>query len=115
LRHGSQRVVFRTVEDHGGVVSGYLATYLLPFLGNLPTTPGDFTAYVIYFVTAFVVYVRTDLALINPTLYILGYRVFRFEIGDLPGDEPADCSPMSGYSGSTERHIEAYSRCPVEM
>lgn len=69
-----------TVEelvDQGGAVSGYLATYLLPFLGNLPQHYGDWIAYAVYFATALVVYVKSDLALVNPTLYALGYRVGR--------------------------------------
>jgi len=71
---------FTTLEefsDQGGAVSGYLATYLLPFLGNLPQHYGDWIAYGLYFATALVIYVKSDLALVNPTLYALGYRVGR--------------------------------------
>jgi hypothetical protein len=65
------------VEDKGNAVSGYLATYLLPFLGTLPATPGDVIAYGIYFLTALIIYAKSDLALINPTLYVLGWRVLK--------------------------------------
>jgi hypothetical protein len=65
------------VEDQGNAVSGYLATYLLPFLGTLPSGPGDVVAYIIYFVTALIIYAKSDLALINPTLYVLGWRVLK--------------------------------------
>ena len=70
------------VTDQGAAVSGYLATYLLPFLGNLPQSAGDWIAYGLYFLTAFVVYVRSDLALVNPTLYALGYRVLKGIVDD---------------------------------
>jgi hypothetical protein len=69
--------VIERVEDQGNAVSGYLATYLLPFLGTLPTGLGDVLAYVIYFLTALIIYAKSDLALINPTLYVLGWRVLK--------------------------------------
>lgn len=67
------------VQDQSAAVSGYLATYLLPFLGNLPAKAGDAIAYVIYFFVAFAVFARSDLALINPTLYLLRWQVQRVE------------------------------------
>ena len=66
---------FAEINDQGGNAAGYLATYLLPFIGLTPVEWGDWTAYSIYFVVAAIVFVRTDLTLINPTLYIFGYRV----------------------------------------
>jgi hypothetical protein len=65
------------IEDQGSAVSGYLATYLLPFLGTAPGSIGDGIAYGFYFLTAFVVYAKSDLALVNPTLYVLGWRIYR--------------------------------------
>jgi hypothetical protein len=41
---------------------------------------GDWFAYALYFVVAITIYVRSDLALVNPTLYMLGFRVFRAKI-----------------------------------
>jgi hypothetical protein len=77
-RHRSTRkTMIDSVSGQGAAVSGYLATYLLPFLGNLPATPGDWIALAVYVIIALVVYVRSDLALVNPTLYALGYQVFR--------------------------------------
>lgn len=72
------------VEDQGGAVAGYLATYLLPFLGTLPSGLGDAVAHVIYFGIAFVVFTRSDLALINPTLYLLGWTVHRVTADERP-------------------------------
>jgi hypothetical protein len=72
------------VSDQGGAVSGYLATYLLPFLGNLPQNAGDWIAYALYFLVALTVYIRSDLALVNPTLYLLGFGVFRAQVDGRP-------------------------------
>lgn len=66
---------FTDIADQGGAVGAYLATYLLPFLGITPTRVGDWLAYGVYFLVAVVVFVRTDLALVNPMLYLLGWRV----------------------------------------
>lgn len=66
-----------SVEDQGNAVSGYLATYLLPFLTELPSGWGDGIAYFLYFGTAFVIYVQSHLAVVNPTLYLFGWRVYR--------------------------------------
>lgn len=80
LVHGARRSAevsyyFADLNDQGGNAAGYLATYLLPFLGLVPSGWGDWTSYGIYFIVALVVFMRTDLALINPTLYLLGWRV----------------------------------------
>lgn len=72
-----RRAKIERVEDQGNAVSGYLATYLLPFLGTLPASAGDVIAYIIYFATALIIYAKSDLALINPTLYVLGWRVLK--------------------------------------
>ncbi|MFC5142041.1 hypothetical protein ACFPK1_27675 [Actinomycetospora rhizophila] len=74
-RRSKHWVEVENVSDAGQAVSGYLATYLLPFLGNLPGNGGDWVAVGLYFVVALMVYVKTDLALINPTLYLYGYRL----------------------------------------
>lgn len=67
-------------HDQGGAAAGYLATYLLPLLhpegGDWRTT----AAYAIYLLTVYIVFVRSDsLVVINPTLYVFGFRVFDVE------------------------------------
>lgn len=59
------------LADRGGAVSGYLASLFTSILGNLPQNYGDRIACVLYFTTATLVYVKSDLALVNPTLYAL--------------------------------------------
>lgn len=66
---------FAEVRDEGGAAGGYLATYLLPLLAVTPDGAGEWAAYILYGAVAATVFVRTDLALVNPTLYILGWRV----------------------------------------
>ncbi len=72
---GARTLYFADVDDQGGNAAGYLATYLLPFLGLVPAGWGDWASYGVYFVVAAVVFIRTDLTLVNPTLYLYGWRV----------------------------------------
>ena len=70
-----RRLFFGEINDQGGNAAGYLATYLLPFIGLVPEDWGDWAAYALYFVVALIVFIRTDLTFVNPTLYILNHRV----------------------------------------
>jgi hypothetical protein len=63
--------------DAGADVSGYLASYLLPFLTVPEPSLTDVLAYVIFVLVAGLVYVRSGLMQINPTVYLLGRRVLR--------------------------------------
>lgn len=74
-RTGSRSLFFREINDQGGNAAGYLATYLLPFIGFVPTDWGDWAAYVLYLVVAAIVFIRTDLTFVNPTLYIMNHRI----------------------------------------
>jgi hypothetical protein len=74
--------VARTVEDRGGEVAGYLATYLLPFVTVAEPSVRDVIGYVVFLVIVAVIYVRSSLVQINPTLYLFGWRLYAIEIGD---------------------------------
>lgn len=63
------------VEDRGGDVAGYLATYLLPFLTVSSPTTKDAFAYGGFLLLVGVVYTRSSLLAVNPLLYVLGYRL----------------------------------------
>ena len=65
------------VEDAGAEVAGYIATYLLPFLTVAEPSPRDLVAYALFLLVIGVVYVRSEMTQINPTLYLLGYTVAR--------------------------------------
>jgi hypothetical protein len=74
-RRDRRTVRLHNIKDAGGAVAAYLATYLLPFISSPPTKPGDIAAYAVYFVVVFLIYIRSDMAFVNPTLYVLGWRV----------------------------------------
>lgn len=76
---GSEVMTVRKPEDQGGLAAGYLASYLLPFLGAGGFNYGDYLAHGIFFLVLWVIFVRSDLALLNPTLYLLGWRIAECE------------------------------------
>jgi hypothetical protein len=80
-RVSDRPVTIKETRGQGAAVSGYLATYLLPFVSTSPSSAGEWLAYAVFFTVTLVVYVRSDLALVNPTLYILGYRVTEATVG----------------------------------
>lgn len=76
LRSKSNRTVsLSDIHDEGVAVAAYLATYLLPLLGLKVTGWRDAVALALYFAVLLVVFLQTDLALVNPTLYMTGWRV----------------------------------------
>lgn len=74
-RTGSEPFRVAAVSDAGPAITGYLATYLLPFLTVPEPDTRDLVAYAIFLVVTGLVYVRSEMTQINPTLYILGRRV----------------------------------------
>lgn len=74
-RTSSDPVRIARVRDSGAEVSGYLATYLLPFLTVEDPGWRDLTAYAVFIGVLGLVYVRSEMTQINPTLYLFGRRV----------------------------------------
>jgi hypothetical protein len=68
------------VGDAGGEVSGYLAAYLLPFLTVAEPDARDLAAYALFVLVAGVIYTRSSLVHINPTMYALRWRPMRASI-----------------------------------
>lgn len=68
------------VADAGSEVSGYLAAYLLPFLTVADPDARDLAAYALFILVAGVVYTRSSLVHINPTMYALRWRPMRATI-----------------------------------
>lgn len=64
------------VGDAGAEVGGYLAAYLLPFLTVNEPDGQDVAAYAIFIAVVAVVWMRSGMVHINPTLYILGRKVY---------------------------------------
>jgi hypothetical protein len=79
----SQQRTYRldTVKDASGEVAGYLATYVVPFVTVASPSTADVVGYCIFAVVALVIFVRSDLAQINPALYLLGRRVVSITTG----------------------------------
>ena len=75
LRRSVRHVTFDDISDQSSNVSGYVATYLLPFIGGPPAQLRGWLAYGVYFLVAWTVFAASDLGLVNPTLYILGWRL----------------------------------------
>jgi hypothetical protein len=74
-RTSSDPIRIARVTDTGPEISGYLATYLLPFLTVSEPKPRDVVAYVIFVVVLAIVYIRSEMIQINPTLYLFCRRV----------------------------------------
>lgn len=70
-----RQAVLEDVEDRGPDAAAYIATYLLPFLAGAPDDLESALSLAVYFLVIFAVAVQSRLALVNPTLYLLGYRV----------------------------------------
>jgi hypothetical protein len=74
-RVGASPFTVSSADDEGGQVAGYLATYLLPFLAVPNPGTTDLVAYGLFLVVVGVISVRSNLTHINPTLYLLRFRL----------------------------------------
>jgi hypothetical protein len=74
LSHDSATLA--SVDDRGADVAGYLATYLLPLVVVGAPKLNDILAYALILCVIGLVYVRSRMVQINPTFYVLGYRLF---------------------------------------
>lgn len=79
---GARTIRFTNRQDQGDAVAGYLATFIIPFLVVPTSSVGVGVAYLIFFLIALFLQTRSRLGLINPTLYILGWRVSRIETAE---------------------------------
>lgn len=94
------------VRDVGPEVAGYLATYLLPLLAAPTPTTGDLVGYGIYALVVIVVSLRSNMAHVNPTLYLLGWRVSSVRFAE--GDTQYLVSRRAPNSGETIRVARLY-------
>ncbi len=81
-RRSGRTVTPLQVDQQGAAVAGYLPTYLLPFVGIGPQSTGGWIGYGIYIGVLFVVFLGSDFALVNPTLYLFGRRVTRITLAE---------------------------------
>jgi hypothetical protein len=68
------------VEDASGEVAGFLATYLLPFVTVPSPSVDDVIGYLIFAAVVIAIFLRSNLAQVNPTLYVIGWRVVSIEV-----------------------------------
>ena len=68
------------VEDASSDAAGFLATYLLPFVTVPSPSLDDVIGYLIFAAVVCAIFVRSNLAQINPTLYVIGWRVASVEV-----------------------------------
>lgn len=81
-RAAQQRVYpVEEVKDSSGEVAGYLATYLVPFVTVASPSAADVIGYCILALVVLVIFMRSDLAQINPALYLLARRVVSITAG----------------------------------
>jgi hypothetical protein len=81
-RSAEQRVYpVAEVKDASGEVAGYLATYIVPFVTVTSPSAPDVIGYCIFAAVVLVIFVRSNLAQINPVLYLLGRRVASITAG----------------------------------
>jgi hypothetical protein len=113
-RKGVVRRLLSDLSDQGANAGGYVATYLLPFLATGPPDIWAAIAEVLYFLLLLTIFVRSELALINPTLYVLGWRVTMATMLD-PAliSEPATTQP--GSRGIVIYRRSEDLRSPVEV
>jgi hypothetical protein len=79
-RAGAVKWTVSDPREQGAAVAGYLASYLLPLLAIQPGGWRVTAACAIYLAVLYVVYIRSDsLVLVNPTLYLFGYRIYDVE------------------------------------
>ena len=71
-----------SVRDASGEVAGYLATYLVPFVTVPSPSAADLADYCILAVVVLAIFLRSELATINPALYLLGWRVASITTGE---------------------------------
>jgi hypothetical protein len=62
-----------------GEVVAYVFTYLIPFVGTSIATTADVIALVVLFVTIGLVFINTDLVLVNPLLAGAGFHLHHVE------------------------------------
>lgn len=103
-------VTVSQVDDRGGEVAGYLATYLLPFLSGPPSSLSQVVAYVTYFLVAAVVAVQSRVILVNPTLYIFGWKVAQLEIAGASRLVVCRKLPLKGQSIEVVTFLDAMIR-----
>lgn len=65
------------VDDGGEQAASYLITYLLPFVAVDEPSVREVIAYGIFIIVGALVYVRSDMQVVNPLFYVLRRRILK--------------------------------------
>lgn len=79
--HQPRNAEVSEIEPIDDEVTGYIVSILLPLIGAGDPSGGDLAAYGICAALILLVAYVSDLAVANPLIYLLGYRVARANIG----------------------------------
>ncbi|GCD19281.1 hypothetical protein CTKZ_08430 [Cellulomonas algicola] len=79
-RLGVLPVRIENVTDEGANAAAYLVTYLLPFVSVSLDEWNAWAAHAVFFIVLFIIFVRSNFGLINPTMYLLGWKVIQADI-----------------------------------
>jgi hypothetical protein len=74
---GSAAYEIAKTEDQGAEVTGYIATYLLPFVTLAQPTDRDVVSYLLFLCISALVYTGSDMLQVNPILYLMRRRVVK--------------------------------------
>lgn len=77
-RSGGDPFRIADVEDRGPEVSGYMATYLLPFVTVATPNAYDLAGYGLFVALMAIIYLQSEMVQINPTFYLIRWRVYAF-------------------------------------
>lgn len=75
VRRGGRSIIVDDIQDRGEAAAGYLTSYLLPLIGTTAVGYADVLGFIIYGLVLWAVYVRSSLGVINPSIYLWGWRV----------------------------------------
>ena len=76
------RIQAKEIKSDGKVNFQYFLAYIIPFIAIDIDETRQLLAYSVLFVFIGILYVKTNLIYVNPTLIILGYNLFRFKTED---------------------------------
>lgn len=72
----------KVIDSHAQETLAYLVTYLIPFIGfQFIDTPSVIANGLLFLIIGFL-YVQSNMIYLNPTLSLMGYRVYRITVND---------------------------------
>ncbi|ENM5730978.1 hypothetical protein CW613_002595 [Vibrio mimicus] len=86
LQGGGQKVIrIQSIENEDYEHLTFLATYIIPFFGFKFDDPNQFTAIIVLLIIIGAIFVKTNKYYANPTLAVLGYRLYKATLNDQNG------------------------------